>query len=413
MRLKGRSSLSVGLVTLALGALWPACSNDDHGDLARRNGGAGSSVGGSPAFPSAGFGGVFVITGGRASGGAGGRTPDEPPGTNALTLVHGIVDAPSVRLCWVVGSGADKRYVEPRESPTLLDFGNVLRMHGLDDVDLAEEELQPLVIRGDLTRVEELDCEEAVELARLEQARASAPVSGSGGQGGGAEGGAGGAPEATGGAAGAPEAAGGAEGDPEEDATTLRVAELPALPAGTLSSGRSLLFVMRGCMGGPSSRGSFAELACGVGYTPTRPTLGAILVPMSRSTRSGRLGMQVLHAAMTESMLTLQTDGNAGALQIQGGVEPGVILPRVARADLPAAEWHIGLPEFHAQVVLESRVVLSESWETVLERSDLERVADGKNYVAIILGPHPDIGGKGFWNRPAVALVASDPDPSQ
>ena len=168
--------------------------------------------------------------------------------------------------------------------------------------------------------------------------------------------------------------------------------------------------MLTGCIGGPGITGAFAELACGVGYTETRPTLGAILVPMSRTTRAGRLGMQVLHASKTQSRLDVQSKGGEGAVHIQGNVDPGLIQPRYARTDFSVAEWQVGHPGFDAQVLLDGRVVLTEGWENVLERSGLESVEDGRNYVAVVLGPHLEIGGQGFWNRPAVALVAADPE---
>jgi hypothetical protein len=385
-------------------------------------------------LPNGGFGAALVVGGTNEVGGTGGRAPDEPPGSDVLSLIHGIVDAPRVRLCFRAGSGRDARLVETPTSASALEFGQRLVLHELDGVDFASEDVQPLAITGELELVEDLDCAEALDRARFEQAVAPPPDNASGGaSGNGGAGGSGGAlveggsenlgleaqfdsHEVGSGGVGGVGGAGGAAGaePPLPDPPRLRVGELPTVPAGTLATGRSFLLVLNGCIGGPAFGGRFADDACGPGYTPERPTLSAVLVPMSRRSRFDALGLQVVHASRATGAVgirSIQEDADIGAsFTITDGLELGVIAPRVARTELSRIGWGAGLPDWRVEVYQGSATLFGQDWSEVLERGGLDSVEDGMNYVLVLVGPRFDLRMQGFWNPPQVTIAASNPE---
>lgn len=414
-----------GLLVLLLWA--PSCITN-HDALAKREG-QGGQAGGSPARGGAGFGGAPVLDAGTGTGGSAGRPPDEPPGTNVLTIVHGVVDAEVVRLCLRAGRGESLRVLETPEGGEALGFGAPVVVRELEDLDPAVDDLQPLVIAGDLSLVQEMSCEDAIERARSERALAVAPMArqeafaGAGGtHDGGASGqaaGAGGLPsqEPIGGAGGAREDGGaagmGGAGNPIPDPPVLRLGELPVIPAGTLAAGRSWLFVANGCIGGPGIADELAEIACGDAYTPERPSLSAVLVPMSRQFRFDALGLQVVHASVSTRKVTVRSAPPAGGSDVPpllvDQIGLGEILPRQARADRSRVSWGAGLPGWRLEVTQSGSVLYAEGWASVLERGRLEFLEDAKNYVVVLLGPRMDLGLAGFWNGPAITIVPSDP----
>ena len=323
------------LVVLALLAtpLAANCSSD-HSALAIRAHAAGAAgrAGSGGGTGQAGAGGHTSI-GGGARAGMGGMSitpikPDEPMGRSVFTVVHGVVDADRVVLCFArVRDGATELVGDPVPAGGL-GYGESLSFESIPHVASKTDGVVPFVITGDLSLLDGLDCSDAVARAQAEK---PAPVSddgnggasgaggqagaggvvGAGGEAGGGEGGdAGGPPEANAGAspaapsASAPENAGagvggegGAAPTPIPKPPALRVGALPGLPAGTLAEGYSLLEVADGCFGAPGFTNARSDEICGAGYTPLAGSLTAELVVLARSTMSGTLSMQALHAS--------------------------------------------------------------------------------------------------------------------
>lgn len=389
-----------------MGARWPgglfaalllaSCTSDDA-SLARREpetGGAGrsSSVGG------AGFGGTQSVA---AGAGSAGRPPEEPAGVNRLTIVHGVVDAASVRVCLRAGRGQVLRDLELPEGRASLQFGAAYVLEEIEGIDPALDDLQVLLIAGDLSLVEGAGCALAIERARSEQLL-------SGANRGSEAAGAGGAPFGS-------EAEGsGGSADGLAAPPRLRVGELPVIPAGTLSSGRSWLLVPNGCIGGPAFVTGRVDVLCGGLYTLERPTLGGVLVPLSRQTRAGALGLQVVHASIATGVVAVRSmpppASSDAPVLLAERVGPGEIAPRSPRTDRARVIWGVGLPEWGLEVLQSQSRLYSESWESILDRGPLERVEDGKNYAVVLLGPRMDSALPGFWNPPAITIVASDPE---
>lgn len=405
-----------GRLASLLFVLWvvPACVTD-HDALAQSPGRGGNTSRGGTAGTAGDF--PQLPTSGSSSGGTGGREPEERPGQNVLTIVNGIVDAPEVLLCLARGGDPEAGAVGAPLDAEGLAYGASLTLPVLEGVDLATDDLVPFVIAGELSLVHDEDCATALAIAREEQAlglprpELEPGVGGAPGMGGA---GAGGLQVAPAGSGALDEAQAGAGGAGElPDPPRLRVAALPLIPAGTLSAarGRSMLYVTNGCIGGPAFMDANATAACGDTYGLRAPTLGAVLVPLSRRVTYDKVGLQVVHAARAAGRVDVQsaeTDGLEGARYLATGVEFGAIVPRSARADYTSAELGANLGFHEVQVVVGGSVRFVERWGSLLRTSGLASVDDGRNYTLVLLGPSFELVAESPWNAPTIALIAND-----
>jgi hypothetical protein len=438
-------------------ALVAGCETD-HGALARRpnqNEAGEGGVAGS-------LGGTHSGTGGSsATAGAGGTKVVEPPGRAVVTFLHGIVDAERVLFCFAQG-GEQGPSLEGDPLPAGgLDYGASLAFETLPNLSVTEA-VRVFAIAGELERVEGENCEDAVETARAEMRAAGdersflnlAGAGGvSGGEGGaagdtaGAAGDTGGAPSGVAGALGeagtsggdAGAAGAGAGGDGagagaggnagsssageagsgglggapvSPDPPRLRVAELPSLPAGAIVEGYSLLYAANGCIGGPAFSHALEVQACGVGYSPENPTLGAELVTLSRKAHFLNLSLQAFHSSRALGGLDLRTRPAASSSEfaqtIASGLTLGSLLPRAPRSDLRSEQYGIsdggGLEFF-----LKGVSAWVGSWTGVTRRSGITPV-NGRVYTLVVIGPAVAEAPDGFWNRPTVTLVDNDPE---
>lgn len=416
----------VGFSICLLGAI--ACESD-HDSLAQRSSGgsAGSGGAGNRGGSTGDQGGFTTIgkggSGNGTGGSSGGRPPDEPPGENVLTFLHGIVDAKRVVVCFVVGEGAKAKPVGSPEPAAGLGFGERMVVRAIEGADFAKDEIQPVVITGELERLDGLDCAAAIDLARAEQARGEdSGTAGAGGASNGGAAGAAGAPAAEadastggGGAAGAGGAGGSGATLPEPP--VLRVGSLPSLPAGTLATGRSLLFAADGCIGGPAFAGRRAEDACGELYTPRAPTLSAVVVPLSRRASTLALGLQAVHASVGSVPLGLldveaeTTQAETTPVYVGSSLSLGAVVPRIPRLDIPSAMYGATAGDGRIVVFSTSGEEFSEPWPSILKRAGLASLDDGSTYALVVIGPNLELTARGFWNPPAIAVVPTDPPP--
>lgn len=332
-----------------------------------------------------------------------GHPDDEPPGTNLLTVVNGVVDAPELLFCWgaVDANGEVAPFGEP------LGDGPLAYAHSLvfrDVTDETEGALQPFVIAGELELVAGLDCQAALDAALAEENPGSTGLG---------EGGAGGA-----GGAGSEAGAGGSAGEREVDPppavrSRLRARALPAIPAGTLTAGRSLVLVANGCLGGATYTGPSAEEYCGAGYTESSPTVSATLVSLSRSVGFGQAGMQVVHASLANPTIDVASfeafPSMAPGIAIANRVVEGQVAPRPALLVYPAVAF--GANKLHfLQVSNGGSAAFTQGWGAVLANGDIAELSDSTTYALVFSGPRTDSKAVAeLWNAPALTLLAADP----
>jgi hypothetical protein len=303
-----------------------------------------------------------------------------------LTIVNGVVDAPSLRLCFArMNEDGDEELVG---SPLPeLGYARSVVVTELAELSLQRDVLVPWVLVGDLEQLDDLSCEEAVELARASEAEVTPPPD---------EGGSGGA---------------GGEG-PELEKPSLRARSLAALPAGTVAIGRSILMVLAGCVGGAAyDRGPLSSV-CGAGYEPDAPTLQPVVVKLSREYRFDRVGLQGLHASVAMDWADLRVTGNDGATALVFGssVSFGKIAPRPADTRFSPLEVGVDEAQFGVQAVgSEEKVLAQAAWPALVDAAGLPGISPGRTYTAVLVGPRPQLLRGGWWNEPALALVDNDP----
>jgi len=406
-------------VLLGLGSV-NACSTN-HDALARQpkaGSSAGGSGGASAGFASGGFG----NTGNPPSQGGRSNPDHESMGDNVLTIVNGVIDAPSIRLCFA-RLDADGHTTELVGSPAPeLPYAGSTVLTELDGLSFADDSIQPWVLSGELSRLKKLDCAAAVELARSEEARVTpvetaAAMASAGGQGGAAAGGAGGdagaGPAGAGpaGAGGEP-AAGGAPGAAPLEFPTLRARPLAALPAGTVNIGRSILLVLTGCSGGAAYTDTLDKSVCGASYTPATPTLQPIVVTLSRALGIGMVGLQAVHGSPATASLDVRASGNSGevSLVFASSIRFGSIEPRPADTRFTPFDLGVDKSNFGLQAIDEAGgVAFQEAWSDILAASGLSALLAARTYTAVFLGPDPHLIKEGWWNEPAFALIDNDP----
>lgn len=404
-----------GLWCLALAA---ACETN-HAALEKKPHSAAGAGGMGEGGGSAGT--PTQISGG-AAGQGGGHADDEPPGSNVFTILNGVVDAPSVVLCLakVGADGAAVPFGDPLTDQPF-DYGASLVLNRVSGANLASDSLQPLIIAGDLERIAGLNCEDAVARAQDEEALAidanahaaegaeagaandagAVGVSPGGGHAGGSGGASGG-----GGASGA-SGAGGAFA--VEIPSRLRLRELPAIPAGTLSAGRSILYVATGCMGGFSYDGPSSAEYCGDGYTEQAPTVSGMLVSLSRRTKFDAAGIQFLHASLATPQVDLSSrpplPSQDTGITLASGARAGQLVPHSANLSHPASELSI-TRLYNAAIVEGGAVLTAQPWTAVLGRAGLSALTDGATYAVVLVGPRADhSSATKLWNPALITVV--------
>lgn len=378
------------------------------------NGSGGNAGNGGAPSPRAG-------SGGSAANG-GGHSDDEPPGKSVLTIVNGIIDAPSVALC--LAKVDPEGQVTPLGSPLTdapLAYGQSLVLGEVEDIDFDTEGLEPIVIAGELQLISGLDCEAAIDRARAEEAlseqggdwgeagaagdgngatlSAAAGFGGSGGEAGGGvaeEGGSGGAPPG-----------------PSPVRSLLRVRGLPAIPAEAMNTGRSLVFVANGCLGGATYTGPEAAKYCGADYSPRQPTASAVLVSLSRQVADERVALQAVHASLAGEPVELRSrppfpsksSGVAIATVALGQAAPRPASIENALFDLGSAR------KFLVSIESQGEVLYEQPWTSVLAQGGLSELKNGRGYALIVNGPELDSKAvPNLWNGPTLTAVAVDPE---
>jgi hypothetical protein len=403
---RARVRLSALLFSVAFAGL-TACMTD-HAALEKM---PNRDSGGGGAGGSLGFAGHAPVSGSGGASAGGGHADDEAPGTSVLTIVHGVVDAPSVVVCLatVTSDGSVAPFGKPLSAKPLR-YGQSIVLPEVSGADPASDAIEAFLIAGELDLVAGLNCASAIERARAEEAQANSPL-GAAGAPGASELGTGGS-SADGGASGAGAAAGDT-GAPAEVQSRLRVRGLPAIPAGTLNGGRSYLLVANGCLGGSGFSAANAEAFCGMGYSERLPTISATFVALSRASSVGHVGLQVVHASLATGTISVDSSGGVSSSsspitivtnEVQGGLAPRPAYIAHTAFDYGSARG------YGVEVVAQNATLLTESWADVLEAAGLSDLQDGSNYALVLIGPRADLqAGPAFWNLPAITVVPADP----
>jgi len=374
-----------------------------------------------------GSGGTFASAGAPNRGGSGGKgesggghADDEPPGESILTIINGVVDAPRVALC-LARVDADGN-VTPLGSPLTdapLEYGHSLVLREVEGVDFATDGLEPIVIAGELDLIAGLDCEAAISRARAEEAQSDS-ASGEPGQGGAAGDGAGlsvsglaGSAGEGGSSSGDDGGSGGAPSGPPAVRSALRVRGLPAISAGTLNAGRSMVFVANGCMGGATYSGAAAAQYCGAGYTPREPTVSAVLVSLSRQVSEDHVALQAVHASLANTQVELRSRPPFPSMATGIGIT-SVLLGQVAPRPASTANTLFDLGSarrYTATVESQGNVLYGLAWSSVLSQGGLSELENGKGYALIFIGPRADLNAvPNLWNAALLTAIAVEPE---
>lgn len=376
---------ALALVLLGGAGLFGACTTD-HDSLAKK----------PPATPSGGSGGSAGLntgnTGNFGNQSQGGRTnPDfEPPGDNVLTIVNGVVDAPSVRLCFArLDEGSEASELVGSPEPELAYAGTRV-LQELPGLSLAEDAIQPWVIAGDLDLIADVTCEQAVAKAQADEAQVTPDD------------------DVT------DMNVGGSDDGPWADLPKpkLRARRVAALPAGTVNVGRSILLVLTGCLGGPGYGDRVETAVCGDDYSPAFPTLQPLVVKLSRSLSFDKVGLQALHASLPTSAVDVRAAGDrdAIALVLASTLSFGAIEPRPADTRFTPVELGVTAQNYGLQAMSQrGDILLEQAWPDILAASGIDEIKPARTYTAVLLGPAPLLAKKGWWNPSAFSLVDNDP----
>jgi hypothetical protein len=372
------------LGTLILAGSLAGCVTD-HDALQKKPSVAnGAGAGGAPAAAGA----PTIIGGsdGEAATG-GGHADDEPPGKNVLTIINGVVDAPSVVLCFAKldSNGGVTPFGEPLTKAPF-EYGQNLVLGDVTGAKVDTDTLEPLLIAGELDLVSGLSCEDAVARAQDEEASAIDANTGAGGEG----------------------------GVPSyEVRSRLRLGSLPAIPAGTLNAGRSILYVATGCIGGATYNAAKSEEYCGDGYSEQQPTLSGMLASLSRRVQFGETGLQFVHASLATPPSDVSSHppfpSTDPGIQIATAVVEGQVSPHSALLTHSALEYG-SAKSYTVQISAQGSPVTDESWVDVLARGGVKALEDGSTYALVLLGPRVDHAmATPLWNPSAVTVIPVDP----
>lgn len=315
---------------------------------------------------SVGAGGAATSTG-AGSGGA------EPVGPTRVTIVNGVNDYDAIRVCFVPYPAGDPAAKPWPAAASGLPFARAAVLDLAVDLP-AGTDVRPTIFAGDLTKIVGKTCDEAAALALADSGDAG----------------------------------------PQ---TPLVAAALAVLPAPVFTSGKSLLLVPIGCMGGPGHDGGNAALACGFNYSATTPTIDLIALGMSRKLDPNHVALQIVNAAValqpTDIGLTPSipeaTNLPLATNLPTGGIEPKPPFTKLSVNDygpLDSVSIKTFLPG-QGTMFATSDTPLSEAFQNGSVSS--MQVENGGGYVLVAVGSYPSIPAGAFWHKLTYSLVKANP----
>lgn len=331
------------------------------GATAATTGSGGGHAGG--AAVGGGFGGDTTgsSTGGAAGAGGGLATDAGPPPPTTLTLVNGLVDYPSVRLCFVGHPNGEGAKAAPFP-PGGLPFGHAQAADIATTVPPGVD-VRPTAITGDLSKVVGQSCEAIL----------AAPPAG------------------------------------------VVTAALPIVPRSVFTSGKAVVLATVGCAGGPGHDDGTSKLGCGDGYAPEAPTATLAIVGVSRVSVPKKVGFQVVHADLAmpsvDVRITPGTDG-AAPWQVASSLSFGSVSPTPPFSELDA----IGYGSIDKALV--TTLAPNDSTPTsatllgplfAQAGLDASALADGSSFALVAVGGYPGVQPPAWWRGLTYAVVRTAP----
>jgi hypothetical protein len=303
-----------------------------------------------------------------SSTGAGGEDAG-PPGPTTLTIVNGVADQDAIRLCFLPYPDGDPAVLPWPSAVSGLAFAAAEVVDPPADLVPEGVDVRPYVVAGDLDASAGLTCAEILAAAETD-----------------------------------PDAGG-----------ALRVAALPVLPASVFASGRSVLFVATGCLGGPGHTDATETLGCGTAYTATSPTPGLVVLGMAKDTDPDRPTLQVVNASSSMPAVDVElTPGFSGAIPrgfatslAPGSIGPSPPFDEVARADLGVLA-DVKLTTYMPASTYPTSVTLLGS---VFANGGLgaEELVDGEALAFVAVGGYPGVTPPAWWHALTYVMVRADP----
>lgn len=287
----------------------------------------------------------------------GGGGSSEPLGETTLTVVNGIVDETRVRLCFVPYPSGPSGAELPWPSAEGLPFARSAKVD-LATVIPGGMDIELRAVAGPTAAVVGKTC---LELAT---------------------------------------------------AANVHVRSMGVLPAGSFSSGRSLLAVPHGCMGGPTHTDPLESQICGAGYTKDTPNAALAAGYLSRIALPDMVPMQFAHAvaAMGAGSLALAPGLDAAVPTVVvdewslGSILPYPPYLEVARADL--------LDVNHATLHITSGAgsVEIEFGEALTNGGlDASAISDGEGMAFVFVGAAPNVPKGPFWSALTATAITIAP----
>jgi hypothetical protein len=170
--------------------------------------------------------------------------------------------------------------------------------------------------------------------------------------------------------------------------------------------------VLSGCLGGAYYTDPKVTSVCGDDYTPSTPTALAVVVKLSREIGFDKVGLQAVHAALAVSGkidVRASAEDGLSPLTFSNDVAFGGIEPRPADVRFSPLELGADRGDFGLQAADSKGVILEEAWSDVFASSSVGSLEPLRTYTAIMIGPHPLLTKRGWWNPSAFALIDNDP----
>jgi hypothetical protein len=286
-----------------------------------------------------------------------------PPGPTELTIVNGVADYDAIRICFMPYPEGPGGMPWP-STTTGLAFAGSRVVDRIDQVLPSDVDVRPHVLAGDLAVTAGKSCDEILAL----------------------------------------------------NEPALIVAPLAVLPAPVFTSGKSVLLVPNGCLGGPGHTDPGETLGCGLNYTENTPTPGLVALGMSRQTAPGAVSFQVVHASAPMPVVDVGiTPGFDAAPEskLSVSLSLGAIDPQPPFAGLDFAELgilgQVKLKTYNPGDPYPTSAVLLQS---VFANDGLGEpdVVNGEGLVLVAVGGYPGVPAGPWWNAHTYVMVRADPD---
>jgi hypothetical protein len=180
-------------------------------------------------------------------------------------------------------------------------------------------------------------------------------------------------------------------------------------------SGKSVLLVPAGCVGGPGITDPSETLACGNAYSPATPTPTLIALGMHAAAPFDKVSLQAVHANIAMPTVDVRLDrGESFTFLVAPLLSGGAIGPKPPYTDLALDDFgllsDVSLPIHWPG---DSTTPLAEvPLEEALEQGGLTDAdfANGAPVALVAVGSAPGLPGGSWWHRLTFVAVLASPD---